>query len=245
MSPMTSRLEREESWRRFMEFIDRHAQAPWLFRGLGSKDYKLVPKIGRGQYDPAKEMRIISNFERRCRPLLRREVLTRFDILSIAQHHGLPTRLMDWTSNPLVAAYFAVSSNPPAKVQEGSAHDVAPLSPDAAIMAYFIPPLRDMNGEKAPFKINEVTFAIPNGLVPRIVNQKGFFSIHPDPLVPLQIRDMKRDCFVVPDQHRAFFRKKLFYLGIDTAHISADLDGIGATLEWQYSNDIAVGNVNY
>ncbi|WP_173976530.1 FRG domain-containing protein [Magnetospirillum sp. LM-5] len=227
-----------------MEFIDRHAQAPWLFRGLGSKDYELVPKIGRERFDPAKERRILSNFERRCRPLLRRETLTQFDILSIAQHHGLPTRLMDWTSNPLVAAYFAVSSKPPVLAADPAAPEQAALSPDAAIMAYFIPALRDMT-DTNPFDLTEVTFAIPNGHVPRIVNQKGFFSIHPDPSAPLHVRNVRRDCFVIPDRHRPFFRKKLFYLGIDTAHISADLDGIGATLEWQYSNDIAVGNVNY
>src|SRR5947199_161566 len=43
------------------------------------------------------------------------------EIFAIAQHHGIPTLLLDWSFDPLVAAYFAAEGN----IDEPASHDLA------------------------------------------------------------------------------------------------------------------------
>lgn len=201
----------------------------WIFRGHSHSGYQLVPSVGRLRHTSRSraklESSLLATFERQALPHLTSTPRNKWEWLSLAQHHGLPTRLLDWTFNPLVALYFAVEDN---------------LDQDAVIFA--------LNAERKiaksiitsgdPFAIDMPMKYVPTAHIPRIVVQEGLFTVQPDVETPLNgqlRRDWQIDRIMIPSRTKEAFLYQLFRQGIHRASLFPDLDGLAWHIRWQHT----------
>ena len=192
---------RPETW---TELLDVLAAPDWhqvqgvrtqlVYRGLTSAERTLETSLSRLAEKPADvEHHLLRNF----RKYAHRDHASADSVwnwLALGQHHGLPTRLLDWTFSPLVALHFAthqqasydhdgvvwcvdfrrVHEHLPAKLNEllcGEGADVFTTE----LLAEAVPSLRDFDelAGDAPFAL----FFEPPSLDDRIVTQAAVFSV--------------------------------------------------------------------
>lgn len=130
----------------------------WVFRGHSNASYKLIPSVGRDSHTSTSrgkyERSIFDIFRREALGLLSARPTDDWEWLSLAQHHGLPTRLLDWTHNMLVALFFAVAADPEADGELFALRGIGKASHPAR--------------GSSPFEITVPAKYYPNVVAPRI-----------------------------------------------------------------------------
>jgi hypothetical protein len=241
----------DSSWCRHPERV--HSTLVW--RGLARSSYSNVSSLARlrGEFERL-ERHLIRNF----RKYAHREAPgpTQWDWLSLAQHHGLPTRLLDWTFSPLVALHFATASWPD--------EDAVLIAVDCEGAHSQLPdPLREVLGDEGALvfttemladcaaDLDELTeigrgcddpfvlFFEPPSLDERIVNQAAVLSTMSDASYQMGAwldahPELWRSWRIPPDV-KAEVRERLDQANVNERVLMPDLDGLASWLRRYYS----------
>ncbi len=224
----------------YLKFIEEHFDQydefdPILFRGQ-REDWPLLPKLARIKYRSDKtvldaESDMVSSFKRRSLPFLESIPENDLDWLAIAQHFGMATRLLDWTTNPLAALWFTVEK-PAINSRDG-------------VVWVFAPALEDhVSGHNNnPFEIGGTRIFKPNHINRRIVAQNGWFTVHQYKAAKSRFVVMEKNKryskrlmkLRIPASAFPVLRFALNRCGINAATIFNDIAGLCKDSEWKAS----------
>lgn len=201
-----------------------------LFRGQAKKG-NLLPSIARD--NPKKdtthiEIELLKELRRMGSSIIPNSGMSDWELLVLAQHFGMKTRLLDWTSNPLAALFFACNDR-----NEGNVY-VYIL--DAA--QFLIEP------QKGPFAAGKTQVIRPTLNNPRIIAQHGWFTAHKfsrtkEEFVPLENNSEIKKAVtevMIPQVARCDILKSLDRHGVSSRTLFPDLEGLCKYLNWKNKN---------
>jgi hypothetical protein len=232
----------------------------WLFRGQADSRWELQPSVHRG-YSAQQERYLTNEFRVRARSRYFSCPLSNDypGWLALMQHYGLPTRLLDWTYSPLVAAFFSVHPDyvprrafadrdaciwalDASKLNESQGFEPLIFPLDAASYEPLIAPAFKNRKE-----LNSVGVAMAIEHDPRIQLQQGAFTIH-SRRTPINLLEGAADWlrkFIIRSDDILHFFEELTLLGIRKYTLFPDLSALTSELKTVHPpQDLTIGVVD-
>jgi hypothetical protein len=230
-------------------------RSQYAFRGIPDAQYSLKTSLARLGGDIARrESDLLRNF----RKYASREAVEHDSVwhwLSLAQHHGLPTRLLDWTFSPFVAMHFSTADidrydtdGAIWAVHYGRAHELLPQvlreelsreGSDVFAVEMLLAVCETLPGLSELSSLPFLLFFEPPSMDDRIVNQFALFSVISDPETQLDRWLVQHPGLwhkvVIPAEIKWEVRDKLDQSNITERVLFPGLDGLSRWLKRYYS----------
>jgi hypothetical protein len=247
------------SWHQFMELAEHYnvgsaAEPAYVFRGQPRPEWSLMPTLPREATELGLNAAQALEIERIAIELFKKQAHLWLDsntwaatthILewwTLMQHHQAPTRMLDWTKSPYVAAYFAIEQA---------------LDDDGTVWIVHAPTVRQtmkqrfgVDGILPDQQMSELLFASNpppviwiterSTLTTRMVTQQGLFSFcaqvladHADVLKGLVPADAKQQFFsriIIPAKLKREFLRRLTAVNITASVLFPGVDGLGRSI---------------
>jgi hypothetical protein len=228
----------------YLSNIRAYPNIVWIYRGQANGAWPLLPKSGRPEYfNPKwKETHETRGFqpqdlgrfkEWRSKAVAYCPALPENDweCLAYAQHYGLATRFLDWTTNSLVALYFAAETHP---------------EEDGAVFCYI--PWICVEPYHKPIafqKVPQIVKYKPRPFDRRILVQAGCFTYHPEPEKPISAGKPHEDAiiaaqdgvnlvtFIISAKAKKTILWELSDIGISRESLFPDLEGLSFSVNWE------------
>lgn len=176
----------------------------WIFRGHYKSEWKLQPSLERilsnKPLDLAIESKIILEFQRRAHQYLPSRHLPQslLEWIALMQHHGSPTRMLDWTQSPYIAAFIAFEN-------------VYKEKGDVAIWAIDSLWLKQASIEKIKLYNNDIDFKIikKDSEIIKLVNTESKIVFPLEPTIMNERLTIQQALFLFPSGKKLSFEDNL------------------------------------